>query len=807
MSLLQDLRYAVRMLLKDPWFTIVAATALGLGIGVNTTVFTFVNAVLIRGLPFDQSHELVFLATHDTTRDEDGSPASWQELEEWRGKTRSFSGLAAFRTQQMNVSDPDHPAERVSGAAVTANTFGLLRQQPFLGRDFAPGEDAAGAAPVAILGYSVWKNRYASDPGVIGRTLKINEAAYSIIGVMPEGMRFPTNADLWRPMLPPTAENRISRNISVFGRLAGGSDWRQAAVEMAAVSQQLQTIYPEHNKNIAARLMTFNERFNGGPIRLVFLSLLGAVGFVLLIACANVANLLLARSAYRGREMAVRTALGASRGRIVRQLLIESVMLACLGGLLGLGLAAVGVRLFDAAVADVGKPYWIVFNLDFAVFGYFAVICLATGIVFGLAPALQVSKTNLNELMKEGGRGQSGGARARWLTSGLVVAELTLTLALLTGAGLMARSFLKLYSLDLGFETGHLLTLRTQLVESKYPKPEQRQIFFDALLARLRALPGVTGAAMASTLPLAGAGGSRFEIEGRPVTDPANRPRVSVVDAGPGYFETLGVTIQRGRSFREADGTPGAEVIVINQRLATELLANEDPMGRRIRLMQGPKEDQPGPWLTIVGVSPTIRQGEVQALEPAAVLYRPSRMSSSLGTAMLVRTVADPSSMIAAVREAAKALDQDQPLYDVRPLDYAIARERWPYSVFGSIFVILAVIGLVLSSVGIYAITSYSVTQRTQELGLRLALGAQASQISWLILRTGLWQLAIGLTLGLAAAYGVSQVLSSLVAQIPAVDPVTFISITLLLTLVMLTACLIPARRATRMDPVDALRE
>ncbi len=551
MSLLQDLRYAVRMLLKDPWFTIVAATALGLGIGVNTTVFTLVNAVLIRGLPFDQSHELVFLATHDTTRDDDGSPASWQELEEWRAKTRSFSGLAAFRPQQMNVSDPDHPAERVSGAAVTANTFGLLRQQPFLGRDFAQGEDTAGAAPVAILGYSVWKNRYGSDAGVIGRTLKINEAAYSIIGVMPEGMRFPTNADLWRPMLPPTAENSRNRNISVFGRLASGRDWRQATVEMAAVSQQLQTTYPETNKNIEALLMTFNERFNGGPIRLVFLSLLGAVGFVLLIACANVANLLLARSAYRAREMAVRTALGAGRGRIVRQLLIESVLLACIGGVLGLGLTTVGVRLFDAAVADVGKPYWIVFTLDWSVFGYFAAICLATGIVFGLAPALQVSKTNLNDLMKEGGRGQSGGARARWLTSGLVVAELTLTLALLTGAGLMARSFLKLYSLDLGFETGHLLTLRTQLVESKYPKPEQRQIFFDALLARLRALPGVTGAAMASTLPLGGAGEFRFEIEGRPVSDAAIRPRVSVVDAGPGYFETLGVTIQRGRSFRE----------------------------------------------------------------------------------------------------------------------------------------------------------------------------------------------------------------------------------------------------------------
>jgi putative ABC transport system permease protein len=807
MTLLQDLRYAVRMLLKDPWFTTVAAVALGLGIGVNTTVFTFVNAVLIRGLPFERPEEIVYLATHDTTRNgDDSSAASWQEFEDWRAKTRSFAGLAAFRFLQMNVSDPDHPAERLSGAAVTANTFGVLGQQPFLGRDFAPGEDATGAAPVVILGYSVWKNRYGSDRSVIGRTLKINEVAYSIIGVMPEGMRFPTNADMWRPLLPIAAENRHNRNISVFGRLARGVTWTQAAAEMGTVSRELQTAYPEQNKNIEARLMSFNERFNGGPIRLVFLSLLGAVGFVLLIACANVANLLLARSAYRAREMAVRTALGASRGRIVRQLLIESVMLACLGGVLGLSLTSGGVRLFDAAVAGVGKPYWIVFDLDLAVFGYFAAICLATGIVFGLAPAMQVSKTNLNDLMKEGGRGQSGGARARWLTSGLVVAELTLTLALLTGAGLMARSFLKLYSLDLGFETNHLLTLRTQLVDTKYPKPEQRQIFFDALQARLRALPGVTGAAMASTLPFGGTGEFKFEIEGRPVSDAPTRPRVSVVDAGPGYFETLGVQIQRGRAFGETDGTPGSEVVVINQRLATQFLPNEDPLGRRIRVMEGAKEDKPGTWLTIIGVSPTIRQGEVQALEPAAVLYRPTRLNTSLGTAMLVRTSGDPSTMIAAVREAAKALDQDQPLFAVRPFSEVIAEARWPYRVFGSLFVIFAIIALVLSSVGIYAITSYSVTQRTQELGLRLALGAQASQISWLILRTGLWQLGIGLSLGLAAAWGVSQVLKSLVAQIPAVDPVTFIAITVLLTVVMLTACLIPARRATRMDPLAALR-
>ena len=807
MTFLQDLRFAARMLLKDRWFTVVAATALGLGIGVNTTVFTFVNAVLIRGLPFERADEIVYLATHDTTRDEDdSSAASWQEFEDWRDKARSFPALTAFRFQQMNISDPEHPAERASGVAVTANTFSVLRVQPFLGRDFAPGDDAAGAAPVVIIGYSIWKNRYGSDPAVIGRALKINEVAHTIIGIMPEGMRFPTNSDLWRPLQPLTDESRRNRFISVFGRLAPGVTWNQAAAEMAGISRQLQTTYPDTNKNIEARLMTFNQRFNGGPIRLVFLSLLGAVGFVLLIACANVANLLLARSAYRAREMAVRTALGASRGRIVRQLLIESVMLACIGGVLGLALASVGIRLFDAAVADVGKPYWIEFTLDLTVFGYFAVICLVTGIVFGLAPALQVSKTNLNDLMKEGGRGQSGGARARWLTSTLVVGELALTLALLTGAGLMARSFLKLYSLDLGFETGHVLAFRTQLVESKYPKPEERRIFFDALQQRIRALPGVTHAALASTLPLGGTGEFKFEIEGQPFSSETTRPRVAAVDVGPGYFETLGVAIQRGRTFVEADGAAGAEVIVINRRLATEFFAATEPLGRRIRLMQGSKEDQPGPWLTIVGISPTIRQGEVQALEPAAVLYKPSRMAASLGTAMIVRTAGDPRSMIGAVREAAKMLDPDQPLFDVRTLDEFLARNRWQYAVFGTIFVILAVLALVLSSVGIYAITSYAVTQRTQELGLRLALGAQASQIAWLILRTGLVQLGIGLALGLAAAYGVSQLLKSLVAQIPAVDPVTFIGITALLTIVMLTACLIPARRATRMDPLEALR-
>ncbi len=808
MTILQDLRFAGRLLLKDRWFTFVAVLALALGIGVNTTVFTFVNAVLIRGLPFDRPHEIVYVATRDTTADADNSSsASWHEFEHWRTRSRAFAGIAGFIGGQLNISDPEHPAERVSGASVSTETFGLLRQQPFLGRDFQAGEDQPGAAPVVILGYRVWKNRYGSDAQVLGRSLKINEVSYTIIGVMPEGMRFPVNADLWRPLLKPANQGVLhQRNVGVFARLAPGISWNQAAAEMAALSRELQASYPEQNKNIEARLMTFNQRFNGGPIRLMFLLLLGAVGFVLLIACANVANLLLARSAFRTREMALRTALGASRARVVRQLLIESILLAALGGLSGLSLAFVGIRLFDRAVANVGKPYWIVFDFDLSVAAYFAIVCVATGLIFGLAPALQTTRTNLNELMKEGGRGTAGGARARYLTSCLIIGELALTLALLTGAGLMARSFLKLYALDIGVETDHVLTMRTQLINSKYPTPESRHVFFDTMLDRLRAIPGVTNAALMSSVPASGGGQFLFEVEGRPVEQTTPRPRVLVVDASASYFDTLAVPVQRGRVFTTAEGAPGSEVVVVNQKLATQLFGNEDPLGRRIRLLTGDKEDTPGPWMGIVGVSPTIRQGDLRALEPASVLYRPYQMSSPSNIAIAVRTTVDPATLSNAVREAAKGIDAEQPLYAVQPLNDVLAEARWPYRVFGTMFVIFAAIALVLSAVGIYAITAYSVTQRTPEIGVRLALGAQASQISWLILRAALIQLAIGVGLGLLGAYGVSMALQSLVAQIPSADPITFTAITVLLALVTVAACLVPALRATRLDPLAALR-
>ncbi len=675
-----------------------------------------------------------------------------------------------------------------------------------LGRDFIAGEDAAGAAPVAIIGHRVWKNRYASDPNIVGRTIAVNDVAYTIVGVMPEGMRFPIAADLWRPLLPPTdLEAARNRNTNAFGRLGperhvdasgggNGDDLTRAAKHLSGDEQD--------HRRAADDVQRALQRW-ADPTRAVHAA--RRRWLVLLIACANVANLLLARSAFRAREMAVRTALGATRWRIIRQLLIESVMLACIGGICGLGLAAVGVRAFDAAVASIDKPYWIRFDFDWSVLGYFAAICVATGVIFGLAPAFQVSRTNLNELMKESGRGTAGGTRTRWLTSTLVVVEISLALALLTGAGLMTRSFLALYALELGIDPGHLLTMRTQLLQRKYPTAEQRYQFYETLQSRLAQIPGVTAVAVTTSLPSQEAGSYPYEIEGQPSDSPERRPRVTVVDIGARYFDTLGTSVRRGRSIQPQDGMAGSEVVVISERLAAQFRHGEDPIGRRIRVFSG-RETTPEAWATIVGIAPTIMQGSVRDLEPSAVMYRPYRQNPGGGLAFLVRTEGEPTLATNAVRQTLQRVDPDQPVFAVRTLEEVVAEPRYPFAVFGTLFVIFGAIGLAMSAVGIYAVTAYSVTQRTQEIGVRMALGARPGQIAWMILRSGVVYLSIGLSIGLLAAYGVSQVLANIVVRVSTTDPLTFASITLLLILVTIVACLVPARRATRMDPLTALR-
>jgi putative ABC transport system permease protein len=812
-GLWQDVRFAVRLLIKDKWFTAVAAIALALGIGVNNAVFTLVNAVLIRGLPFDDPDRIISIGMTDAR----GRQLSVSRLDflDWHGQSRSFSDMSLVQGSPMNVSDEGRPAEQFQGTYESANLFKVIGQRPLLGRDFAPGDDNPAAEPVVIIGNGLWKNRYGSEPSILGRTIKINSRASTVIGVMPPDMKFPFNNDLWLPLsqLPPEVLNakRGVRNFQVIGRLAPGVTMAQARAELDGIVSRLGRDYPDTNKDLRPALMTYNERVSNGPIKVIFLSLMGAVGFVLLIACANVANLLLARSAQRSREIAVRVSLGASRWRIVRQLLIESVLLSVVSGALGLGLSIVGVRMFDAAVSNpaLGKPYWMTFTMDPLVIAFFAAICLGTGVLFGLAPALHVSKTDVNEVMKEGGgRSGTGGMRARRWTSALIVVELVLTLVLLAGAGFMMRSFLKAYGMGFGFDTSRLLTMRMFLPLSKYPGRDSRIALFQRIEERLNGIRTIQAAALVSSPPLLGGFVRQLSIDGRPPAAGERLPEVTMVSVGAGYFNAIGVDLLRGRTFDSADGTPGHESVIVNQRFVAMHFGNEDPLGRRITLIDGNQSVQTSPptTATVVGIAPTIRQRNFSENDPDPVAYLPYRADPQRGVVLIVRAAGNSAGITPLVREEMRAIEPDLPLFGIQTLDETLAQRRWPFRVFGSMFAIFAVIALVLSAVGLYAVTAYSVTQRTAEIGVRMALGAQPRQVLWLVLRRALVQLAIGVPIGVAGTFGVGKLLESLLIQTSTRDPVTIGSITALMIAVSIAACVWPARRAMQLDPVNALR-
>jgi len=816
---LRDFRYALQIIAKERWYSAVAVLTLSLGIGLNATVFTLVNAVLIRGLPFKDSGRLYMLASQRQSGER--TAVSLPDLQDWRSQSKTWVGLGAFSDIGANVSDDRSAPQSVRGAAVSANAFSLLGTQPVVGRDLNPGDEVKGAEPVMLLGYRLWATRYNSDASIVGRTVRLNGTPTTVIGVMPDGMMFPSEAEVWTPLDPVNAENRGRRPVVVFGRLKSGATRAQAQTEMNGIAARLATAYPDTNKDLAAvRVETFNERFNGGQIQTVFLAMMGAVGFVLLIACANVANLQISRSAHRAREVAVRIALGATRWRVVRQLLVESVILGCMGGIIGLLFAMVGVRLFDNAVAGSGKPYWIIFSMDFAVFAFLAGICVLTGVLFGLAPALQVSRTNVNEILKEGGRSNSAGTRVRWMTGTMVVLEIALTLVLLVGAGLMVRSFLKLYTLDMGFNGDHLMAMRLELPSTKYPDAAARRAFYDRLAPRLASLPGAESLSFTTSVPPSGVWRRGVEVDGRAARRPEERaPLVGFVTMSPGFFDTLGVKIRRGRGFTANDGTPGNETAIINETMAAQLFAGEDPIGRRIRIAQsqaGPAAPPPPPvpagqpdqyaWRTIVGISPDVMHSPPQDTGNLGVMYVPLRQDAPGGTQLLVRSRIEPAAVMRAVQAEVQAVDPDQPVFSVQTLDQMLSQRMWPYRVFGSLFAIFAFIALTMSAVGLYAVMAYSVTQRTAEIGVRMALGAESRQVSWLILRRGLMQTAIGLAIGLVGAFFLSKVMRSLLVAITPSDPVTFATITVILIVVATAACLLPARRATRVDPLIALR-
>ncbi len=807
-----DLRHGARLLLKERWFTLAAVTALSLGIAANMVVFTIINGALLRAMPFDAPDRIVELRVfHRDRLQQPTSGVSYLDMLDWRRGVRTFAGLGAADERTMNVADEGRPAERFQGAFVSANAFSIVGQRPILGRDFREDDDRAGATPVVILGHTVWQGRYESDPAVIGRTIRVNGVASVVIGVMAEDFGFPVTAELWQPLALLSAEerdNRSGRFLDGFGRLRPGISLEQATADLSGVMGALATQHPDTNRNTEPRVTPLRSGI-GGPIRSLFAALLGAVTFVLLIACANVANLLLARAARRSREVSIRMSMGASRWRVVRQLLVESLLLAAVAGVVGVVLSMAGIRLFWASAVNSQPPYWLQFPFDVRVFAYLAAVCLGTSILFGLLPALQTSRTNLVEILSDAGRGATGSLRSRRWSQALIVGQIALTLVLLSGAMAVVQGMVSLSRVEAGVDTAALLRLRLDLPSASYAAPEQRVVLYHRIEERLAADTRFT-AALASVVPLSGGRVRDVEVGGRPDATPAGR-RATQVIIGTGYFETLGARPIRGRGFAAGDGAADRAAAIVNERFAATFFPGQDPLGQRIRLTGGPTPPgvggtAPGEWATIVGVAQNIRQRTPEDLGFDPVVYVPYTADAGSSMNLLLRTDGDLAAAAAALRAAVSAIDPDLPLFDVRTVDDLLYFERWGQRVFGSMFGIFAGIALVLAAVGLYAVTSYSVSQRTREFGVRVALGASARHVAWLVARQTSLQVGIGVALGALGAVAVSGVLPSILAASRAGEPLFLAMVVLLVIGVAMAASLVPARRAARVDPIVALR-
>ena len=802
----QDARFAARLLANERWFSVAAILALALGIGVTSMVVTIINGYNFRGLPVDDPERILHVGTRDITGQDRG--VSYLDYQDWRA-SRSFTALASFADAVMTISDPGQSPDSPGGAYVSAGAFDILEEAPVVGRGFLPDDDRQGAPPVVILGHRLWLNRYAGASDVIGRSVIINGTPATVIGIMREGFEFPYRQALWQPLaLLPGLEmqTRDDRGLGVFGRLANGVAPEQARGELAGIAAGLARQYPKTNDTVEPIVARFGVqqvgrlRDNQPPLLILATAL-----FVLLIACANVANLLLARSAGRAREMAIRGSVGATRWRIVRQLLVESVMLSVVAGAIGLWLSTFGVR-FVADAFGRNVPYWMRFPVDGPVLAVLVALCFLCTLVFGLAPALVVSKTNFSGLMKEGGRTGLAPRVGRW-TQALLIAEVAVTVILLAGAGLMVRSFLAVYRVDQVIDPSQVLTMQIALTEGKYPRPDQRSDFYRQLDARLSGRPGLASASIASTRPFVGAPSQEVSFPERPTTIAGqSRPTVAVVAIGPRYFDTLRVPVLRGRYFTSLDGTAGHQTAVVNQRFAEVHYANENPVGQVIRLTDATKTDATAaaPWLTIVGVSPTIRQSMASVARP--VVYLPLESYSSSRASIIVGNVSHIAGVASLLRREVASVDPDVTLFNVRPLNELLDDTRLQPRLIGTVLAAFAGIALLLSVVGLYAVTAYAVQQRTHEIGVRMALGAQSREVVWLFVRRGMVPLGIGLIIGLAGAFAVGKLLQGLLIQTSSTDPITLLFILVLLVFVSVAGCLLPARRAARLDPLTVLR-
>jgi putative ABC transport system permease protein len=803
-TLWQDLRYGARMLVKKPGFTLVAVITLALGIGANAAIFSVINSVLLRPLPYPQPEQLVWVWGTNPSSDIKQETASLPDFVDWKAQGQSFAAMGGFTSFSPILTGNGEP-ERLTGALVTDGFFATLGVPPLVGRTFTPDEDKPDNRRYAVISHGLWQRRFGASESIVGQKVTLNGNPHVVVGVMPPHFKHPLPAmrlpvEVWLPLgVDPAQAARRGDFLGVVGRLKPGVSVPQAHAELNTIMGRLEAQYPDTNRGWGVIVLPLLDRFVG-ELRPTLYLLVAAVGFLLLIACANVANLLLARASARQREVAVRAALGAGRWRIVRQLLTESVLLSVVGGAVGLLLAKWGMdALVGVSPADLPRVGEVA--LDWRVLGLTFAVSLATGVAFGLLPALQAANPHLSEVLKEGGRGSADSARGKRVRGALVVAEVALALVLLVGAGLMLRSFARLQNVNPGYNAENVLTVGLSLPASKYKEGPQVVAFYQQLLERVSTLPGAQAVGFVDALPLAGGNYLSFAIEGR-ATQPTDRtPDAEHRVVSPGYFRAMGIPLVRGRLLTEQDNAQAPVATVISETAARRYFPNEDPIGKRVNF----GNPQTAPWRTIVGIVGDVRNEGLNA-EPNPQMYVSFAQVTQRNLTLVVRSAGEATALIAGVRGKVAELDRDQPLYNVRTLEQmlaaSLARER-----FGLLLIVtFAGLALALAAVGVYGVLAYSVTERTHEIGVRLALGAERRDVMRLVVGQGMKLVLAGVGVGLVAAFALTRLMAGLLYGVTATDPLAFVGVSALLTAVALVACWIPARRATKVDPMVALR-
>jgi predicted permease len=799
----QDIKFAMRVLRRDRGFALTAILVLGLGIGVNNMMFTIIYGHTLRTLPIERPERVLYVSTFDERVPD--RPLSYPDLEDLQAAA-NFSGFTAFINAPAAVSDEGRTPERFDSAYVTANAFDVIGRTLVMGRTFAPDEERPGAPLVTLLSRAAWQSRYGGDHAILGRTILVNGTPATVIGVVPDRSGFPSTAQIWLPLshAPGLApQKRDVRNLRVFGRVSDVASPLEAQAEVESILDRIAREHPETSKGLRARVVPIHERLLGRPTDQAWLAFI-AIGFLMLIvSCANVANLMLARAVLRAREIAIRGSLGASRWRVVSQLLIESTVLAGAAGVLGLLVSLAGVRLFASAIPQNTLPYWLHYAMDARIFAALIGVSFGTVLIFGLVPALQASRIDVNRVLKDGGRSgtTSGGAR-RW-TATFLVAQFALTVLVLAQVIVSNRNTIRELPSEAAITSPEIMTAAITLPAGKYAAAEQRANFYRALEERLSSLPDVSGVAVADTLPLQGAAERGLQVEGQ--TQPADEkpPSVRTVGVSPRYFDAIAVPLERGRRFAEDESA--ADTAIVSRRFVNMFFREQDPVGRRIRLTVPGASLAPAPWMTIIGVAQDVRYRPVA--EPDPVVYRPFPAASAETASLLVRNTAAPGSLTGSLRQTIAAIDPNLPLYRVRTMQQVAYEAEWNGRVSNRFVITLGLLALALSIVGLYAVTAHAVAQRRQEIGLRIALGARSADVRRLILRRAILHVALGLAAGTAGATAWDALFFSGRVDVRFAAPGVLIPIAALLVVVTAVACVVPLRRATGLDPATALRQ